>query len=157
MFSTSRLVLKSRLCKCMTIKASRATSINHMVYVPKYVFSTSTEANEDIKETLEISDIDKYELWTTDATYGVLKVFDPIKYFIADKWLYFSEDLDLGMGMGILLTSIGIRLLFTPLTLLAQKHSLKYRLIKEDIAEVNIRKSQLKDDPKAVAGENIKI
>ena len=63
----------------------------------------------------------RYELWTTDASYGILKIFDPIKYFMADQWMYIAEDLNIGMGMGVLITSLSIRLLFTPLIIYAQK------------------------------------
>lgn len=120
-------------------------------------FSTNTESDGSPLDNLEVTDVDKYELWTTDATYGLLKAFDPIKYFMADQWLYISEELGLGMGMGIFLTSIGIRLIFTPLIAYAQKNGLKYRLVKDDIKDIKARMQQLKNDPAALGAENYKI
>jgi len=99
----------------------------------------------------------KYEVGVVDTPYEIVKVFDPMKHFISDQWLYISEDLDLGMGTGIILTSIGIRLIFMPLAMYAQKNGIKYRLIKEDIEDIKSRRDQLKDNPDAAGVENARI
>lgn len=43
-------------------------------------FSTTNESVDMINEN--VNEIGRYELWTTDSTYGILKHFDGIKYFL---------------------------------------------------------------------------
>ena len=120
-------------------------------------FSTQVDSKEEVMSSLEVTDFDKYEIWTTDASYGVLKIFDPIKYFLFDNWIYIADDLGLGFGVGILLTSFLIRWAFIPLTFYAQKNGLKFRLIREDIEDINLRINQLKDNQKAQMAELMRI
>ena len=120
-------------------------------------FSTQTETAEEVSSSLDITDLDKYEIWTTDSSYGLLKVFDPIKYFMLDNWIYISDDLGLGFGVGILLTSLLIRWAFIPFAYYAQKNGLKFRLIRDDIFEANERIKQLKDNQSAQMAELMKI
>ena len=73
--------------------------------------------------------------------------------------MYVAEDLNLGMGGGILVTSIAVRLLFTPLVMYAQKNGLKYRLIMSDIEKIKRRQQILfeRDDNEAAIAEGYKI
>jgi YidC/Oxa1 family membrane protein insertase len=121
------------------------------------LFSTKVEPVDEATSSIEFTELDRYEIWTTDSSYGLLKVFDPIKYFMLDNWIYIADDLGLGFGVGIVLTSLLIRLAFTPLTYYAQKNGLRFRLIQEDIIEINQRINQLKDNQKAQMAEMMKM
>lgn len=59
--------------------------------------------------------------------------------------------------MGIVLTSVAIRLLFMPLSLYTQKLGMKYRLIEQDMEDIKSRAERLSGDPEAQKEELIKL
>ncbi|CAI2374534.1 unnamed protein product [Moneuplotes crassus] len=119
-------------------------------------FSSDSKA-EEVASEVDILDIGKYELWTTDSTYSFLRVFDPLKYLIADQWVYIAEDLNLGLGIGIVMTSVLVRLFFTPLAMYAQKNGIQYLRVKKDIDDIKKRREQYSDNKEARTIETFKI
>lgn len=75
---------------------------------------------------------------------------------IADQWVYISEDLNLGLGVGILATSVLIRLACTPLAIYAQKNGIQFLRVKADIDKINNRQEQYQDNKQALAVEEQK-
>jgi membrane protein insertase Oxa1/YidC/SpoIIIJ len=63
------------------------------------------------------------------STYGFWESLKYMDGIFTDQWLYVANDLGLGMGAGLILTSLGVRCLFIPILMYTQISGIKMKLL----------------------------
>lgn len=62
--------------------------------------------------------------------------YDMIKYcdeVFTGQWLYIANDLGMGMGAGLIISAVGVRLVFMPLMMYSQISGIKMKLLQPDM------------------------
>lgn len=65
--------------------------------------------------------------------------YDMIKYcdeVFTDQWLYIANDLGMGMGAGLIISAVGVRLVFMPLMMYSQISGIKMKLLQPDMEQL---------------------
>ena len=73
------------------------------------------------------------------STYGFWEVLGYCDELFYDQWIYFAEDIGVGLGAGLLITSIGARLVFLPIMVYSQISGIKVKLLQPDQEELQER------------------
>lgn len=70
------------------------------------------------------------------STYGVYELLSYLDDVFYGQWIYCAEELGMGLGWGLLITSFAVRLLFTPFIMYSQITGIKIKLLQPDMSEL---------------------
>lgn len=82
-----------------------------------------------------ISETDLNNIIEGSSTYGIWEGFLYFDQLFYDMWVFSADEIGLGMGLGLILTSLSVRLLFAPFIMYSQITGIKLKLLKPDMDE----------------------
>ena len=66
------------------------------------------------------------------STFGMYEVVAYLDEVIVDQWFYLANELGLGMGVGLMVASLGARVAFLPVLMYNQISGIKMKLLQPD-------------------------
>lgn len=70
------------------------------------------------------------------STYGFWELLSYLDDVFYNEWIYLAEDCGFGLGAGLLLTSLSVRIFFIPLIMYSQITGIKFKLLQPDQDEL---------------------
>lgn len=70
------------------------------------------------------------------STYGFWELLAYLDEVFYNQWIYLAEDCGMGLGAGLLITSLAVRLAFVPLVMYSQITGVKIKLLQPDQEEL---------------------